>query len=110
MTAPAPISVVEMLDLTELAAPLGFRCHVSISTQLAERLDVPKVLERLRDVLLATGEDPDFAIFRATALHGAPSPTPRLVRDAWDEMKVFLARARAGVGGINVAGDMLSFT
>ena len=106
--APGGIEVVEMDDVTDEAAQLGFKCTVSITRVLAEQVEPREVLERLRDVLLGTTADPAMESLRAVALRGEPARTPRL-RAGWiREMQAFIARVRVGIGGMSEGGTMLA--
>jgi hypothetical protein len=55
---PSAIEVVEMDDITELGAELGFRCTISITHALTAEVAARTVLEKLRDVLIKTPGDP----------------------------------------------------
>jgi len=103
-----PFSVVELVDLSADAAKLGFRCRVSMFPALAERVDAADVLLRIRDVLFATEGDPATARLRAVVLRGEP-----LISGVWpsgffEEGRRFMARARAGLGGVSESGRMLA--
>src|ERR1041384_1586220 len=59
------VPVVEMIDVSEIAAALGIQCNVILSPMIADRIDVATVLRQLRDALAATERDPAFALMRA---------------------------------------------
>jgi hypothetical protein len=115
--------VVETRDLSEEATRLGIRCPVRIFPELARRVDSSAVLVRLRDVLRATERDPRTELLRAVVLRGEqrePPPMPR-PPDADFVAKLlvyqtvmgggeddFVARARAGIGGVSERGTMLA--
>ena len=103
------IQVDEMLELDADAARLGIKCPVMMSGSLARRVDPVRVLERVRDALLATLDDPAMEILRAVVLRGE-RPAAERVRDArwFDELRRFAARAHAGIGGITDRGHMLA--
>lgn len=109
-TAPArpPFQVVEMDDCTTAAAAAGLRCTAAVARELAEQVDVAAALRRLRAALDATADDPAFEQLRAVALRGE---RPRRARppDGWPEgLRRFMARARAGIGGVSEGGTMLA--
>jgi hypothetical protein len=103
------IEVVELDDLSELAAELGFRCPVSMTQALADEVAPRAALLRLREVLLAT---PNLEMFRSVALLGdealalLPGASYALIADIRD----FMARVRAGEEGANEGGTMLAMT
>jgi hypothetical protein len=126
--------VVEMVDLSPLAAELGLHGRVLMFPHLADRVDPRAALERMRAALLATREDPSTELFRTLLLEGKPlEPTPM---DLWDRREAvvqlalfygetlqsprgmavemlsegarFLTRARAGLGGVSKTGRLLA--
>lgn len=99
------VPVVEMIDITEIASTLGFRCPTMLSPTLADRVDVATVLRQLRDALVATARDPAFAILRAVIQRGE-HPAHRAA--SGDEVQRFMVRARAGIGGVSEHGTMLA--
>jgi hypothetical protein len=127
----AGVPVVELVDLTPLAAELGLHGRVVMFPDLAERIDAREALERIKEVLLATEEDDAPRLFRSVLLRGEPLPPltdhPLHPRDAAvhiamlhgasralaaavtpSESMRFLVRARAGVGGASENGMMLA--
>ncbi len=79
---------------------------------VARHASAKTVLARLRDVLVATADDPAFAQLVALAMRGIPLArhpiTPRRTNvDAY--LVVLLQRARAGLGGVSDDGTMLAF-
>ena len=106
---PASIPVVEMVDLTEHAARLGLRCRILMSPDLTEACGVLAV-EKLRDALHATQDDPATRHFRAVALAGERRVPDRCSpREILAEGGRFMARARAGIGGVSPDGSMIAF-
>jgi hypothetical protein len=104
-----PIAVVELVDATEEAHGLGLKCAVLVSPDLAARIPPLRMLERLRDALLATEADPQMHLMRAALFRGEPPKRePRSVRIRWDDVARFYDRARVGIGGLADAGDMLA--
>lgn len=104
------ISVVELVDVTEQARQAGLLCRTLMFPSLVERIAPPRVLARLREVLLATAEDPATARLSRLALTGQVPPRRR--RD--DVVKIeglrrLLQRARAGVSGTLDDGATLAF-
>jgi hypothetical protein len=132
---PSAVEVVEMVDLSALAAELGMLGRVLMYPHLRERVDARTTLRRLREVLLATADEPGTVLFRAVLLEGKPLPPPspsmvgpgysalhmalmyvgglRLPRamavELMSEGARFLVRARAGLGGASPDGRMLAF-
>lgn len=103
------IPVVEMISLTSEASRLGFKCRVVMASTLASRVDPAAALERVRDALQATADDPGTAILRAAVLRGETISTGlRAVEAALRETRRFVARALAGIGGVNESGSMMA--
>src|SRR6185503_17963392 len=100
------VPVVEMVDLSEVADALGFKCRAMIVPDLAERIDVAAALMQLRTVLLTTTRDPSFDLMRAVVLCGERpfSASPTMV-----EALQFLERTRAGIGGACPSGRTMAF-
>jgi len=96
------VPVTELNDVTELAAELGIRCRVSAYPGIDER----PALEKVRDALRATAGDPETERLRA-ALFENRAPNDGLswqVTDLYgllEKTRRFLARARAGIGGVS---------
>ena len=106
-----PMSVIELLDFSEQAARLGLKCEVSIFPDLAERVDGAAALERLRDVLIATADDPATEPLRAVMLRGEwPALLVQSVFDLTSDGRRFMSRARAGIGGVSESGRMLAIS
>ncbi|NVB84120.1 MAG: hypothetical protein HOV81_37440 [Kofleriaceae bacterium] len=103
------VPVLEMIDLAEVAEPLGFRCRVVIQPSLAERVDAATALARLRDVLLATTMDRAFEMMRSVVLRGL-RPRIRLVAENFEDVGRFVVRAAHGIAGVSEAGHMLALT
>jgi hypothetical protein len=104
---PPSVSVVELVDLTEVGAPLGFKCRIVMSPGLADQIDAAGALARLRDVLLATDRDRSLELLRAVALRGEPRRF-RQAQGTFDDGRQLVARARAGLGGVSEGGRMLA--
>jgi hypothetical protein len=104
-SAPAAVPVIEMIDITEIAAALGIKCTATLSPTLAERIDVATALRQLRDALTVTERDPAFAVMRAAVMRGEhPAHRPT----APEAGRRFMTRVRAGIGGISQEGTMLA--
>lgn len=97
------------MDLTELARELGYRCNVSMFPDLADKLDPRAALVRLREVLVATEDDPKTELLRGAVLQGALTRHPRRawIDDVQQSIR-FLNRVRAGIGGISDGGTMIA--
>src|SRR5512142_1555815 len=67
---PPAFPVVELVDLTEIGAPLGFKCRIVMSPVLADQIDAAGALARLRDALLAPDREGSLELFRAVTLRG----------------------------------------
>jgi hypothetical protein len=110
------IPVVELVDLSDVAASLGLTCRVMGMPLLIERVDATAMLVQLRGVLRTTAGDPAFAVLRSAVLLGE---RPSVARDtmratlpspvAHDALR-FAARVRAGIGGISNNGRALAFS
>jgi hypothetical protein len=108
-----PVDNIEVLDFeqaTEVAGKLGLNCTVAIARPLLAEIGARALLERLRDVLKTTGEDPAFELFRAVALRGEHATGARESRELHESITAFAARVRAGVGGISDTGTMLALS
>lgn len=106
--APAAIPVVEMVDLGEQAARLGLKCRVLMTPDLTRACGLAAI-EKLRDALHATQEDPATRRFRAVALAGERRmPDRGSPRELLAEGRRFMTRARAGIGGVSEAGSLLA--
>jgi hypothetical protein len=104
-----PFSVVELVDATNEAHELGFKCDVLVSPGLAGRIPPARVLEHLRDALFATERDPQMEPMRDALLRGVTGRVRKPSPVQWEEIRHFYRRAQAGIGGTNSAGDMLAF-
>src|SRR5262245_1885413 len=51
------ISVVELVDVTEIGAPLGYKVRIMVAPSTIGQIDVVATLTRFRDLLLATTRD-----------------------------------------------------
>lgn len=102
------IVVEEMVDLTPAAERLGLKCRAMASSRLATRLDPQLALVRMRDILLATTEDPALERLRAVCLRGEGLALPRS-SDWLQRTRQFVQRALAGLGGVSSEGAMLAF-
>jgi hypothetical protein len=102
---PSVVPVVELIELSEVGAAMGIQCRVRMAPVLADRIDVVGALRRLREALIATERDPAFGLFRQVVLHGE-SPVVRTL--GHDAGRRFLARVRAGIGGISEHGRLLA--
>jgi len=108
---PPAVPVLELVDLSVLAAELGLCCRAAMVPALAERVESRRVLERLRDALRATEDDPATSLLRGVALRGErPATELQASLELLTESRRFLARARAGIGGIGAQGRSLAFT
>lgn len=100
------VPVVELIDLTDIAAALGIKCRTVMAPSLVARVDPTAMLTQLRDALLTTLRDPDLALMRAVVIAGEqlkPELEPVIDRQ-------FLARLRAGIGGVSASGRVLALS
>jgi hypothetical protein len=126
------VPVVEMVDLSAIAAELGLHGRTLMFPHLAEQVEARAALERIREVLLATAQDPGTLLFRTALLEGKPIPPPepetddrrealvhlalmyggtlKVVRgtEMLSEAARFLTRARAGLGGVSNNGRIIA--
>jgi hypothetical protein len=104
-----PIPVVELIDLTAVGAAAGLACRISMYPGLAGRIDPAAALTRLREALMDTPDDSALEHMRAVALRGENPEVP-FASDFGPAGRRFIARARAGIGGVSDAGRMLALT
>jgi hypothetical protein len=102
------IEVVELEEHDELAAQLGFKCTVSISRALTEQVEPRDALIKLRDVLLGTTADSTLDVMRAVVLRGEDVPKLQLDAQWYERMRIYVARVRAGIGGVSDNGTMIA--
>jgi hypothetical protein len=99
------IPVVDLIDLSEIAATLGLKCRAMVLPALAARVDVAAMLRQLHATLVAAARDPGARLMRSVVLHGMrPFPSSATV----DEGIEFMRRMRAGITGFSDGGWMLS--
>jgi hypothetical protein len=126
----APVPVIELVDVSEVAAAVGCKGRVLMYPELAERVDPGLALPRIRQLLRATVGDPRTSLFRALLITGEPPmPLPTTAADVAEMMALtgmlfadrigpelghrstslrFLERAQAGLGGPSDSGLLLS--
>lgn len=100
---PPVIAVVEPRDVTGEAITLGLSCTVLAT----DGFDASRALRQLRDVLFKIDSD-DLALLRASVLRGE---RPRLQRQRWwtEQLRDFVKRAGAGIGGVGPDGFALAY-
>jgi hypothetical protein len=103
-----PIDVVEMVDVTEVGASLGFTCPIVCTPTLAARIDTVAMLTRYRDLLVATGRDRAFDLMRDVVLRGEQRSDAAQLQTLISELREFFARARAGLGGVTASGRIVA--
>jgi len=103
------LDVTELVDLTEIAEPLGIKCTVGMFAGLAEHVEAARLLERLRDALVATESDPALHRMRSVVLHGEQRHIA-VTHETVQAAVRFMARARAGIAGLDETGEMLAMT
>lgn len=104
------ISFDEMISLTDAGKKRGFRCEITFASSLMKLVDPERILDRMRTILDLTTEDADMERFRRVILHGERVASASIDRTEWfEDARRFLARARAGIGGLSVHGNILAF-
>src|ERR1043165_753730 len=103
---PNAMVVVELVDVTEVAAALSIKCGVRVEPRLAERIDAAAALRQLCNALLATAGNPAFELMRSVLLRGESPPAKPEFYETWR----FMERVRAGIGGISEGGSLLALT
>lgn len=99
------VPVVELIDITDIAAALGIACRARLTPTLADRIDAASALRQLRDALVATLRDPALDLMRRVVLGGeSPSIKPTSI----DVTRRFMTRVRAGIGGVAEHGRLLA--
>lgn len=103
-----PFDVVEPVDVSAEARRLGLACGAAMFPRLASRVSATAALTRLRDAVLATGRDPTIDVMRALVLHGERPASARAELWDFEEVRAWIRRVRAGIGGASPAGRMLA--
>jgi hypothetical protein len=98
------VPVVELIDITDIAAALGIACKARLTPTLADRIDAASALRQLRDALVATLHDPALDLMRRVVL-GGESPT---IKPTSIDTRRFMTRVRAGIGGVAEHGRLLA--
>ena len=108
---PAPaFPVVEMVDVTDQATERGMRCQATMTETLAARFQSSAVVDKLREVLSKTKADPQLQRMRDLIFEGN-APGGQTLSPAWrDDLRQFLTRVNAGIGGVSSCGSLLAFT
>src|SRR5687767_13080550 len=75
------MDVLELLDAGAAASELGIRCPIRMSPHLAEELGQAQVLARLRDVLVATMNEPAMSLLCEIAMGAPATRRPRRKRN-----------------------------
>jgi hypothetical protein len=103
---PRAMSVVDLRDISDAAARMGFECAVTAQDELLARVPAETLLRRLHSVLVAVDGDDETAVMRRLAFHGE---TPSLggVMASTAALRAFYARAKAGMGGSFGGGRLI---
>ena len=109
---------IEMEEVTERAEAAGLRCRAFLSPELSRWKD-QKLLERLRDVLIATEGDPGTERFRRVLLRGEREEelADRMLKHfagttlvkQWAAARSFATNLRAGIRGPSRDGLMIAY-
>jgi hypothetical protein len=102
------VPVIELGEMTAEAAAVGIKCRVFAFPDLAEKIGCAALLRRLRDALLDTEGDPATELMRSVVMRGERPLVAWGSPRSLIEMDRFLARARAGLGGVSESGTMLA--
>jgi hypothetical protein len=103
-----PMAVVELVDITDVAAGLGFACQVCANQSVLSRVPAEVALRRLHRLLVAVDGDAETAVMRALAFRGeSPTALGSDEQRGLSRLRPFLARARAGAGGAVGGGRII---
>lgn len=110
--APGAVPVIEMFEVTEVAARLGLRCGVAFSSTVPAHLDRERVLARIREALVGTDADPQTEVLRAGVLRGELVGRLRAygthpILEMYRGTRQFVTRVAAGIGGVSESGTLL---
>ncbi|MFL5352075.1 hypothetical protein [Archangium sp.] len=108
--AEAPkVSQESLREVTLLVEALEMKGQAFLTPGFSEALARP-ALERLRELLLATRDEPSTRWLRAVLLDGEPDAVDfgSLARE-WGEARVFMRNLRLGLRGPSRSGRTLSF-
>jgi hypothetical protein len=101
--------LMAMADLSAEAQGLGLTCRRAYaSPRVIERIDGVAMLAQLRAALLATLDDTATELLRSVLLAGARPSAPPPSAPGFIEVRRFVARVQAGIGGMTGPGTMLS--
>lgn len=103
------VSEVSLREVTPLLEALELKGQAFLTPGFSEALARP-ALERLREVLLATRDEPGTRRLRAVLLEGEPDTLEvgSLMRE-WGETRVFVRHLRLGMRGPSRSGRALAF-
>jgi hypothetical protein len=107
--------VVEMTDISDEASRFGIRTRLLMAPELVGTVDSTSLVLQLRNALLATASDLALGVMRDAVL-GGHLPPPVEPRGVKTQVAVsfgdrqFVARVRAGIGGVSDSGRMLALT
>lgn len=102
------VPVFELVDVTEQAKKLGFKCRVLLFPSLVEAVTPAVALGSLHKVLVATAGDTETARMWSVAIGGFEPPQRRFAVRSLEATQRFLERAQAGLGGASEDGSMLA--
>jgi len=116
-TARPRVPIVELPDLSAIAAAAGLKCRAYCSLSFRDlRKDgqeqaslARSVLERLVEVLRVTEPDSSTALLRNTLLHGKAPPPGAFGLWRAGQLRSFTHRLRLGVRGISEDGQAIAF-
>jgi hypothetical protein len=102
------MDVIEMEDVTPIAAALGFTCGVVAHAAILARVPAETALRRLRALLVAPEAEDETDVMRALAFQNR---TPRQIfsEEGAELLRApeFFARARVGLGGAIGGGRLV---
>jgi hypothetical protein len=130
-----PVPVVELVDVSEVAAAVGLKGRVVMYPDLVERVDPRVALSRLRQLLVAAAHDERTSLFQTVLMKGErPAPVSTTTVETAEVMAMigmmygerfarrstdpdaslpsqrFFERAQGGLSGPSDSGFFLSVT
>ena len=106
--SPPAVPVVELEDVSDLAAALGLRCRVHVSAAVTAQVAAPRVVALVSTALTASDSLPEADLMRRVVLYGERPPALFERGRVIGDLRSFFARARAGLGGFARNGFMLA--
>lgn len=104
------VSPLSLREVTPLVEGVGLKGQAFLTPHFPEAL-ARQVLEHLRELLLATRDEPAMQRMRAVLLHGEPDTMDfvSFSREWWSQTRMFVRNLRLGMRGPSQNGRVLSF-